>query len=114
MRKVIEEVMEESPVRPTTIRFFRSQMFNMISIALQPLEVEVKASRRVSNLLMWLQERETFVYPKMPGYNPQLRQQTIMDLDINQPDKLPDVLKAESYVFTLLILRYFCCLIFHI
>ncbi len=38
LRKVIEEVMEESPVRPTTIRFFRSQMFNMISIALQVCE----------------------------------------------------------------------------
>lgn len=32
LRKVIEDVIEESPVRPKTIRFFRNQMFNMINI----------------------------------------------------------------------------------
>lgn len=64
-------------------------MFNMINIALSTLQVEVKPSRRCHNLLMWLQERETGVYPTMKGYNPQLRQQTILDYEINQPDRLP-------------------------
>jgi len=93
---------EEAPVRPTVIRFFRNQMFNMITIALSTLDIEVKPSRRVHNLLMWLDEREKTVYPSMTGYNPQLRQQTILDYDVSQPDRLPDVLKAESYAFVAL------------
>ena len=51
---------------------------------------------------MWLEEREKNVYPKMSGYNPQLRQQTILDYDVTQPDRLPDVLRAESYAFVAL------------
>ena len=102
LRKIVEDLMEEAPVRPTKIRFFRNQMFNMITIALSTLDVEVKPSRRTHNLFMWLDEREQSVYPKMPGFNPQLRQQTILDYDVSQPDRLPDVLKAESYAFVAL------------
>ncbi len=51
---------------------------------------------------MWLEDREKNVYPKMAGYNPQLRQQTILDYDVTQPDRLPDVLRAESYAFVAL------------
>eukprot|EP00607_Mallomonas_marina_P004215 CAMPEP_0182428122 /NCGR_PEP_ID=MMETSP1167-20130531/21040_1 /TAXON_ID=2988 /ORGANISM="Mallomonas Sp, Strain CCMP3275" /LENGTH=345 /DNA_ID=CAMNT_0024610811 /DNA_START=104 /DNA_END=1141 /DNA_ORIENTATION=+ len=102
LRKVVEEVMESSPVRPRIIRFFRNQMFNMITIALTPLDVDVKPSRQTHNLFMWLAERERDVYPLMPGYNPQLRSQTIFDYDVGQPERLPDVLKAESYAFTAL------------
>ncbi|KAJ1434451.1 hypothetical protein B484DRAFT_446621 [Ochromonadaceae sp. CCMP2298] len=102
LRKVVEDVVEESPVPPKTIRFFRNQMYNMISIALSTIDVEVKPSRRTSNLFMWLQEREDHIYPRMQGYNPQLKQQTILDYDVSQPDRLPDVLKAESYAFVAL------------
>jgi len=102
LRKVVEDLIEASPVRPRIIRFFRNQMFNMISIALTPLKVEVKPSRQTHNLFMLLNDRENNIYPKMNGYNPQLRQQTILDYDISQPDRLPDVLKAESYAFVAL------------
>jgi hypothetical protein len=102
LRKIVEEVIEESPVRPTSIRFFRNQMLNMITIALNTLDVEVKPSRRVHNLYQWLSEREKNVYPMYDGYNPQLKQQTILDYDIRQPDRLPDVCKAESYAFVAL------------
>jgi hypothetical protein len=102
VRNAVEEVMEQAPVRPRVIRFFRNQMFNMITIALSTLDVEVKPSRRTYNLFSWLSEREKHVYPVMPGYNPQLKQQTILDYDVTQPDRLPDVLKAESYAFVAL------------
>ena len=102
LRKAVEEVIELSPVRPKTIRFFRSQMFNMITIALGALDVDVKPSRRTHNLFMWLQQREKNIYPAMPGYNAQLRQQTILDFDVSQPDRLPDTIKSESYAFTAL------------
>ena len=102
LRKAVEEVIEASPVRPKSIRFFRSQMFNMISIALSTLDIDVKPSRRTHNLFMWLQEREKHVYPSMSGFNPQLKQQTILDFDVSQPDRLPDTIKSESYAFTAL------------
>ena len=102
LRKIVEEVMEESPVRPKTIRFFRNQMYNMITIALSTLDVDVKPSRRCHNLFMLLNDREANIYPNMKGYNPQLRQSTILDMDISQPDRLPDVLKCESYAFVAL------------
>lgn len=102
LRKIVEEVVEESPVRPTSIRFFRNQMMNMITIALNNLDVEVKPSRRVYNLYQWISEREREIYPSYDGYNKQLKQQTILDYDIRQPDRLPDVCKAESYAFVAL------------
>lgn len=102
LRRVVEEVVEAAPVRPRVIRFFRGQMFNMISIAIQGMDVEVRPSRRVHSLLAWLEERERSVYPNMPGYSPQLRQQTVLDYDVAQPDRLPDVLKSESYAFVAL------------
>lgn len=102
LRKVVEDLIEVSPVRPKIIRFFRNQMYNMITIALSNLDMDIKPSRRTHNLFMWLQERERNVYPKMSGYNPQLRQQTLLDYDVTQPDKLPDVLKAQSYAFVAL------------
>eukprot|EP01036_Dinobryon_divergens_P025609 gene25609-34175_t len=102
VRKIVEDILEQSPVRPKSIRFFRNQMFNMINIALSTLDVDVKPSRRTTSLYMWLQEREENVYPLMAGYNPQLKQQTILDYDVTQPDRLPDVFKAESYAFVAL------------
>ena len=102
LRKAVEEVIELSPVRPRCIRFFRNQMFNMITIALGALDIEVKPSRRTHNLFMWLQERERYIYPQMPGYNPQLKQQTILDFEVSQPDRLPDTIKSEKYAFTAL------------
>jgi hypothetical protein len=102
VRKAVEELLEQSPVKPKTIRFFRNQMFNMINIALAPLDVEIKPSRRTPSLYMWLQEREQHVYPLMAGYDPQLKQQTILDYDVTQPDRLSDVLRTESYAFVAL------------
>lgn len=102
LRSIIEELMETSPVRPKLIRFFRTQMLNMLTIALSTLEVDVKPSRRTHNLLMWLKDRETNVYPYMTGYNPQLRQGNILDFEVSQPERLPDLLRAESYAFVAL------------
>ena len=92
LRNAVEEVMEQAPVRPKMIRFFRNQMFNMITIALSTLEVEVKPSRRTHNMFSWLTEREKNIYPKMPGYNAQLKQQTILDYDVSQPGILHYIL----------------------
>ena len=102
LRKTVEQVIDSSPVRPKKFRFFRSQMLNMITIALKNLDVEVKASKCTHNLQIWLEEREEHIYPKMDGYSPTLRQKTIFDYESSEPDRLPDVLRAESYAFVAL------------
>ena len=67
LRKVVEELIDEAPVRPRVVRFFRNQMYNMITIALSTLEVEVKPSRCTDQLFIWLEEREKNIYPNMKG-----------------------------------------------
>ena len=68
LRRVVEEVIEESDVKPTVVRFFRGAMFNMINIALSDLDVVSKPSRCTFALSAWLEQRHRDVYPKLEGY----------------------------------------------
>jgi hypothetical protein len=103
VRKIVEDVIDISPIRPKSIRFFRNQMFNMLNIALSNLgDIDVIPTRRTYNLYNWLQDREDYIYPKLKGYNPTLKQQTILDIEVSKPDRLPDVLRAEKYAFVAL------------
>jgi hypothetical protein len=102
LRKIIEDLIEISPKKPRTIRFFRKQMLNMITIALNALDIEIKPSRSTVNLLHWLQERENYLYPQMAGYSATLKQQTILDYEVSQAQRLPDVFRAKSYAFVAL------------
>ncbi len=77
VRKLVESVIEESPVKPKTIRFFRNQMYNMLSIALKDLAQSVKASRCTYNL----------------------KQTTMFDFELNTPDKMPEIILADKYAF---------------
>lgn len=67
LRKTIEDLIEESEVKPNTIRFFRGAMFNMINIAVSDLDVVGKPSRCTYTVAQWLEERHREVYPKMEG-----------------------------------------------
>lgn len=67
LRKTIEDLIEESDVKPNTIRFFRGAMFNMINIALSDMDVVGKPSRCTYAVAQWLEERHRDVYPKMEG-----------------------------------------------
>jgi hypothetical protein len=67
LRKTVEDLMDEADVKPSTVRFFRGAMFNMINIALSDLDVVAKPSRCTYELAQWLQERNKEVYPKMEG-----------------------------------------------
>ena len=68
LRRVVEEVIDQSDVKPQTIRFFRGAMFNMINIALSEVDVVAKPSRCTFALASWLEERHREVYPAMEGY----------------------------------------------
>jgi len=102
VRRVVEEIIDESEVKPNTIRFFRGAMFNMINIALSEIDVIAKPSRSVDALAQWIEERNRDVYPGMKGY-----QKTMSGLegnggtflDIRTAVKLPDALRGEKYAF---------------
>eukprot|EP00184_Porphyridium_aerugineum_P000614 CAMPEP_0184691626 /NCGR_PEP_ID=MMETSP0313-20130426/421_1 /TAXON_ID=2792 /ORGANISM="Porphyridium aerugineum, Strain SAG 1380-2" /LENGTH=362 /DNA_ID=CAMNT_0027149377 /DNA_START=80 /DNA_END=1168 /DNA_ORIENTATION=+ len=97
LRKRIEKVIASSDVKPTAVRFFRSAMQNMISIALSDLDVIVKPSRRTYTLRAMIMDREKNVYPTMPGYREGLKPD--LRLNIVVPQKLPDALRGERYAF---------------
>lgn len=69
LRKTVEELMDDAtlPVKPTTIRFFRGAMFNMINIALTDLDIVGRPSRCTYAIAQWLEERHRDVYPGMEG-----------------------------------------------
>jgi RNA-binding protein Tab2/Atab2 len=67
LRATVEDLLEQSDVKPSTIRYFRGAMFNMIKIALSELDVVGRPSRCTYAVAQWLEERHRKVYPKMEG-----------------------------------------------
>lgn len=101
LRKRIQAVIDGSSVKPTVIRFFRTQMRNMITIALSDIDVQVRPSRRTYALRQLLNYRDTNVYPGMPGYKVSLTNRPnaapISGMVFNRP--LPDALRCEKFSF---------------
>ncbi|KAL9179416.1 hypothetical protein ACHAXT_008706 [Thalassiosira profunda] len=102
VRRAVEEIIDESDVKPGTIRFFRGAMFNMINIALSEVDVVAKPSRCTFALAQWIEERNRNVYPQMKGYQPAMSGIGGIGgtfLDIRTAVKLPDSLRGEQYAF---------------
>lgn len=102
VRRVVEEIIDESDIKPGTIRFFRGAMFNMINIALSEIDVIAKPSRCTFALAQWIEERNRDVYPRMKGYQPTMSGVGGIGgtfLDIRTAVKLPDALRGEKYAF---------------
>ena len=69
LRTRVQRLIDAAEVKPSSVRFFRVQMKNMISIALNELPgVECKPSRVTYRLNEWLEQRDRDIYPTMPGY----------------------------------------------
>jgi len=99
LRTRVQRLIDDAEVRPSTIRFFRTQMKNMISIALGELPgVSCKPSRVTYRLYEWLEEREREVYPSLPGY----RKPRPESPPVKLPVKLPEQLRGEQYAFVTL------------
>ncbi|KAL3826265.1 hypothetical protein ACHAXA_006293, partial [Cyclostephanos tholiformis] len=106
VRRVVEEIINDSDVKPDTIRFFRGAMFNMINIALSEIDVTAKPSRCTFALAQWIEERNRDVYPKMAGYQPTMSGirgigggTASSFLDIRTAVRLPDALRGEKFAF---------------
>jgi len=99
LRTRVQQLINAADVKPSSVRFFRVQMKNMISIALNELPgVECKPSRVTYRLNEWLEEREQNVYPQMAGY----RKPRPEAQPIKLPVKLPEQLRGEQYAFVTL------------
>ncbi|EGB07385.1 hypothetical protein AURANDRAFT_27892 [Aureococcus anophagefferens] len=108
VRKAIEDVIARAPVKPTVIRFFRRQMLNMLTIALNGVAanrptLRVTPSRATHALYDWIEEREADVYPGMEGYSPGAGAATRdrMTAPVTA-SRLPEGLRGEQYAFVTL------------
>jgi hypothetical protein len=99
LKKRIKKLIDSKTKKPNIIKFFRGQMFNMISIALSDLDIIVKPSRRTFALYKIIKNREENIYPNMEGYKPFMRDNQIKENLRISPEKIPDILKGEIYVF---------------
>jgi len=97
LKQALVEAMDQAPVPPSSIRFFRYPMQNMIVRACDELGLPAKASRRTLALHQWLTEREQTVYPTMEGYTsaPSPR----VAAPPPSPLPLPDALLGQRWTF---------------
>mmetsp|Transcript_11864 Transcript_11864/g.24177 ORF Transcript_11864/g.24177 Transcript_11864/m.24177 type:complete len:338 (-) Transcript_11864:579-1592(-) len=98
LRERFSQILEESPVKPRVVRYFRSQMTNMIRIALEDFGVVLRPSRRTYSLLTVLKDREKNVYPKMPGYKAGFKADAAFST-VKVPEKMPDALMGDKFAF---------------
>lgn len=83
--------------KPEKIRFFRSQMQNIVSKACTELDIQAVPSRRCISLIRWLDERYDSVYRQHPGF--QENAVSLLQLEQAFPAELPDNLRGEQWAF---------------
>ncbi|BAY36009.1 hypothetical protein NIES2111_03280 [Nostoc sp. NIES-2111] len=97
LKTAIQEAISKAGEAPNKIRFFRRQMNNMIIKGAEDAGIQAMPSRRILVLHQWLRQRIEKVYPQEPGYqggtNPSVR------LDSPLPQRLPDALEGQKWVF---------------
>ncbi|MEH2291190.1 Tab2/Atab2 family RNA-binding protein [Nostoc sp.] len=100
LRTALQEAINQAGKAPIKIRFFRRQMNNMITKACQDIGIPALPSRRTLVLNQWLEQRMQEVYPQEVGYqggtNPSVR------LEKPLPQRLPDALEGQQWVFVTL------------
>ncbi|MEH2079287.1 MAG: Tab2/Atab2 family RNA-binding protein [Nostoc sp.] len=100
LRTALQEAINQAGKAPIKIRFFRRQMNNMITKACQDIGIPALPSRRTLVLNQWLEQRMKEVYPQEVGYqrgtNPSVR------LEKPLPQRLPDALEGQQWVFVTL------------
>ncbi|KAG8466283.1 hypothetical protein KFE25_002039 [Diacronema lutheri] len=105
LRKRIQALVDRAEVRPTQVRFFRTEMQAMIGVALSELPVLTVPTRRTYELRNWLEARNRDVYPTMPGYKPALAEEERARPALDrQPVKMPDALRGDKWAFVELLL----------
>lgn len=98
LRQALEEAIAQSNQSPQKIRFFRTQMNNMITKACNDLGISVGASRRTFALNRWLEERMREVYPNHPGFQANVPNPSVQ-MPTQAPEPLPDALVGQQWAF---------------
>lgn len=98
LRQALEEAMAQSGQSPQKIRFFRTQMNNMITKACNDLGILVAPSRRTFTLNRWLEERMQEVYPNHPGFQANVPNPSVQ-MPTQAPEPLPDALVGQKWAF---------------
>lgn len=101
LRQALEAAIGECGQTPQKIRFFRTQMNNMITKACEDLGIPAYPSRRTFSLNQWLQERMEDVYPTHPGFQP-LAPNPSVQVQAELPQALPDALMGKQWAFVTL------------
>lgn len=78
VQKILQVFIDESQVKPRSIRFYRKVMKNMLTVALNTVKdsnavmekCKIIPSRNCHMLRRWLSYREREVYPTMQGFTP--------------------------------------------
>lgn len=97
LKSALLSVIQQGLPKPEKIRFFRSQMQNMVSKACSELDIQAVPSRRCITLMRWLDERYDMVYQKHPGF--QESASSLLQLEQAFPAELPDNLRGEQWAF---------------
>lgn len=100
LRTALEKAITKAGTAPAKFRFFRRQMNNMIAKACLELDIPAQPSRRTLALSQWLQQRMEEVYPLQPGYQP--TKNPSVRLEAPDPQRLPDALMGQQWVFVTL------------
>lgn len=98
LQGAIAEAIAAAPTPPTTIRFFRQQMKNMITKSCQDLGIDAVPSRRTIALQAWLAERMAQVYPQDPNYQ-EAPPTVSVRMESAPASPLPDALLGEQWAF---------------
>ncbi len=104
LKEAMIEAIAQAPQPPKKIRFFRFAMANMITKACEELGIAAQPSRRTFLLKNWLDDRATNFYPQQPGYQLSPAPISIQNPP-STPQRLPDALIGQSWVFVNLTLR---------
>ncbi|CAJ1427892.1 unnamed protein product [Effrenium voratum] len=112
VQKLMTIFIEESKVKPQSIRFFRKVMKNMLIVALNAVKdslpqymekCKVIPSRNCHMLRLWLSYRDREVYPKMMGYSkPMKKKSTSVQASMVKMayEKLPERIRFTRYAIS--------------
>jgi hypothetical protein len=97
LQAAIEEAIAQAPTPPTSIRYFRYQMQNMIQRACDGVSLPARPSRRTLALQRWLTDRNQSFYPTQAGYT--TAPSPVVAAPPPTPRPLPDALMGQKWAF---------------
>ncbi len=98
----LQEAIAQAPSPPTTVRFFRRQMNNMIVKTCKDLGLEPVPSRRTIALWNWLRDRNETVYPQDPNFQAAAAQSPTVRYLAQTPQRLPDAVEGKQWAIVTL------------